>query len=168
MSAGSARFQQEMHTLYSDHHRWLLGWLRRRLGDVHQAADLSHDTFVRILTAGDVGGIREPRAFLATVAGGLVANHHRRRAIEQAYLDAIAALPMPLAPSPEERATVLETLLEIDRLLDGLPAKARRAFLLSQLEGLTYAEIAAQLGVSVSMVKQYMLRATQQCYFALT
>ncbi|WP_239796219.1 sigma factor-like helix-turn-helix DNA-binding protein [Candidatus Nitrotoga arctica] len=49
-----------------------------------------------------------------------------------------------------------------------MPPKARRAFLLAQLEGLTYAEIAQQLGVSVSMIKQYMLRATQQCYFSLS
>nr|WP_245597920.1 sigma-70 family RNA polymerase sigma factor [Ottowia thiooxydans] len=155
-------------SLYSDHHGWLQGWLRRKLGDTHQAADLSHDTFLRILTSRDVTSIREPRTFLATVAGGLVANHYRRRAIEQAYLDAISCLPEPQVPSPEHRAIVMETLLEIDRMLDGLPPKARRAFLLSQLEGLTYVEIAEQIGVSVSMVKQYMRRATQQCYFSLT
>lgn len=165
MSAGDLSF--DVRTLYCDHHGWLLGWLRRKLGDAHEAADLSHDTFVRILTSRDVAGIREPRAFLATVAGGLVANHYRRRVIEQAYLEAISLLPEPQAPSPEQRAIVMETLLEIDRMLDGLPSKARRAFLLSQLEGLTYAEIAVQLGVSLSMVKQYMRRATQQCYFSL-
>ena len=48
-------------------------------------------------------------------------------------------------------------------LLDGLPARARAAFLLSQLEGLAYADIAQRLGVSVSMVKKYMLQAMAHC-----
>src|SRR5256885_5890398 len=39
----------------------------------------------------------------------------RRRAIEQAYLDALAAMPEPVAPPPEVRLMVLETLVEIDR-----------------------------------------------------
>ena len=48
-------------------------------------------------------------------------------------------------------------------MLDGLSRKARAAFLLSQLEGLTYAEIAERLMVSVSSVKKYVARATEHC-----
>lgn len=168
MAAGDRANTQAIDGWYSQHHRWLSDWLRRRLGCTHTAADLAQDTFLRIIVSRDILGVREPRAYLATVAGGLVSNHFRRLAIERAYLAALATLPEPQVPSPETRAVVLETLIEIDRLLDGLPDKARRAFLLAQLEGLTHAEIAPILGVSVSMVKQYMLRAVRQCYFALT
>ena len=52
-----------------------------------------------------------------------------------AYLDALTSLPEPETPSPEYSAILLETLIEIDQLLDNLPLKARRAFLLAQLEG---------------------------------
>ena len=76
-----------------------------------------------------------PRAFLTTVAQRVLSNHWRREQIERAYLDALALRPEAHAPSPEERAVVLETLLEIDRLLDGLPLAAKRAFLLAQLDG---------------------------------
>ena len=55
----------------------------------------------------------------------------------------------------------LEALVEIDRLLDGLPPKVRKAFLLSQLEGLRHGEIAECLQVSVSSVRQYLARAMQ-------
>lgn len=157
-----------MTELYTDHHGWLVHWLRRKLGCRDSAADLAQDTFVRILTSRDLTGLRAPRAYLATVANGLVANHWRHQAIERAYLEILAQQEASLAPSPEERAIVLETLIEIDRMLDGLSAKARKAFLLAQLDGLTYAEIAGELGVSVSMVKKYMLQATQQCYFSLS
>ena len=151
---------QPVAELYRAHHGWLHGWLRRKLGCTHQAADLAQDTFVKALLAPSLDDIREPRAWLTTVAHGIMVNHLRRKELERAYLDAIACHPESLAPSPEERAVIIEALCEIDTLLDGLPAKVRQAFLLSQLEGLTYAEIAPCLGVSLSMVKKYMLRAT--------
>jgi RNA polymerase sigma-70 factor (ECF subfamily) len=48
-------------------------------------------------------------------------------------------------------------------MLDGLGEKAREAFLLSQLEGLTYVEIAERLGVTDRTVKRYMAAAFEQC-----
>jgi RNA polymerase sigma-70 factor (ECF subfamily) len=158
--------QQQVGELYTQHHGWLRAWLRRRLGDDFTAADLTHDAFLRVLVKDAPLAIREPRALLRTIADGLVANHYRRRQIEQAYLEALAALPEPLAPSPETRAILFETLVEIDRLLDGLPQPVRGAFLLSQLDGLRQSEIARLLGVSVPTVKRYVARALEQCCFA--
>lgn len=156
-----------LHTLYSDHHGWLHGWLCRRLGDSHEAADLAQDTFVRLIGSSEVqrgtAGIREPRSFLATIAQRVMVDHFRRQSLERAYRDALAAMPEPAEVSPETRALVFETLVEIDAMLDGLGRKAKRAFLLSQLEGLTYAQIAFELGVSTSSVKQYVAKATEHC-----
>lgn len=154
--------------LYSDHHGWLYGWLRRQLGCSFQAADIAQDAFVQVLgRPAALAQVREPRAYLTTIARRLVFDSWRRRDLEQAYLAELAALPEAFHPSPEERALVLETLLVIDRLLDGLSLRARRAFLLSQLDGLTYKEIAAELGVSASRVRQYMTQAMACCYRAL-
>lgn len=153
-----------IHSLYREHHGWLLRWLHRRLSGAEHAADLAQDTFVRLIES-RAQKLDEPRAFLVTLAKRVMLSHFRRQEVERAYLQSISGLPEPLAPSPETQAIVVETLLEIDRLLDGLPAKVRAAFLLAQLDGLTYAQIAAQLGVSLSSVKQYMARAFRQCYF---
>ncbi len=153
--------------LYRSHHSWLLGWLRRRLNGGDHAPDLAHDTFIRVMTRYDRLQFNEPRALLTTIARGLVIDHYRHTALERAYLDALAALPVDEAPSPETRLLILETLKQVDRMLDGLPVKVRRAFLLSQIDGLTYAEIAAELGVSLSSVQQYMTRAYRSCYAVL-
>ncbi len=151
-------------TLYLDHHGWLRERLQRRLGCLGQAADLAQDTFVRLLAReGELERLREPRAFLATVAQGLLANHWRRQALERAYLEALAARPEEVQPSPEAQALILETLIELDALLDRLPARVRQAFLLAQLDGLTYAVIAQRLGVSERMVKKYMAQAMLHC-----
>lgn len=149
---------------YAAHHGWLHGWLRRKLGCTDTAADLTHDTFLRLLTKNrDLAGVEQPRAFLGAIAHDLMVNHLRRQALERAYLDALASHPEAESTGPESRALIIETLLEIDAMLDGLPDKARQAFLLSQLDGLRYVEIAEHLGVSLSMVKKYMLRAMTHC-----
>lgn len=166
MAASEFTLQQQIETLYSHHHGWLRRWLNRKLGDSHQAADLAHDTFMRLLARDEALSIQEPRAFLTTVAQRVLANHWRRQQLERAYLEALAQVPEALAPSEEERAILLETLYEIDRLLDGLPPPVRRAFLMTQLEGMNHGQVAAALGVSVTTVKRYLVRAASQCYFA--
>ncbi len=168
MSSLPSSIQQQVHVLYSHHHGWLQGWLRRKLGDAHHAADLAQDTFVRILVACRaeelaLDAVREPRAYLTTVARRVLLNHYRRNSLEHAWLAALAACPQAHATSPEDRLIVLQTLHEIDAMLDALPAKARTAFLLSQLEGLSYAQIALQLDVALRTVKRYMAQAFEEC-----
>lgn len=83
--------------------------------------------------------------------------------LERAWLETLAQQPEASAISPETQAILLETIREIDAMLHGLGDKVRRAFLMSQLEGASYAEIADRLGVTVSSVKKYMARATEHC-----
>lgn len=165
MPAVEPAFHPQVHTLYSEHHGWLQGWLRKKLGNTFDAADLAQNTFLRLLTAPGPERLNEPRAYLTTIARHLLINHVRRRAIEQAYLDALAAMPEQVEPPPEVRLMLLETLVEIDRRLGTLPAQAKQAFLLAQLEGLGHAEIAAELGISVSTVKRHLAKAAMRCFF---
>lgn len=153
--------------LYNDHHHWLTGWLRRKLGCPDNAADLAQDTFIRVLSAREAPMLIEPRAFLTTVAKRVLFNFYRRQDLERAYLETLAQMPEHVAPSEEDRAIILQTLLELDQLLDGLPKQVKRAFLLAQLDGLTYAQIGAQLGISIATVKRHLTKAAMRCYFAL-
>lgn len=161
------QWREQLDQLYNNHHGWLHGWLSRKLGCHHRAADLAQDTFVRLLAREEAISLREPRAFLTTVARRVLSNHWRRERLEQAYLETLARLPQEQLPSLEERMLLLETLLEIDRRLDGLPVPVKRAFLYSQLDGLTHAQIGERLSLSISTVKRYLVRAGAQCYFAL-
>ncbi|QKY05365.1 sigma-70 family RNA polymerase sigma factor [Janthinobacterium lividum] len=151
--------RQDIATLYADHHGWLQGWLRKKLGSTACAADMAHDTFVRLLDREDAVVAREPRAFLATVAQRVLFNHYRRQKLEEAYLDVLAQLPPRHAPSPEERSLLLATVFELDRMLDGLPPPVKRAFLLRQLDELPQEDIARQLGISLATVKRHLQRA---------
>lgn len=159
-------YDQQFDALYADHNDWLQGWLRRRLGDRCTAADLAQDTFLRVWAKYQSEAIlqlHEPRAYLTTVAKRLMINYCERQSLERAFLETLAQLPEPMTPSIEEQAVVLETLHELDRLLCELPPKVRSAFLMSQLEGLTYDCIATRLQVNVRTVTRYMAQAFRQC-----
>lgn len=153
--------------LYRDHRGWLLSWLRRNVACPQRAEDLSQDTFVRLLGRDELNAPNQPRAFLAAVARGLLFDHFRRAALEQAWLDELAQLPLAEHPSPEEQHLILEDLKVIDAMLAKLSSKARAAFLYNRLDGLGHAEIAERLGVSVSRVRQYLAQGMRQCYVAL-
>lgn len=166
MSTEEYALRDQVESLYRDHHGWLRGWLRKSLGCSETAADLAQDTFVRIMQkqrADNDFTLSYPRRYLRLVAKSLMVDHFRRRAVEQAWLDALALLPEPTSISAEEQEIILETLQQLDQLLDAMPKAMRQAFLLSRLDGLTYMQIAEQLGVSLRTVKRYMQQAFIQC-----
>ncbi|KQV99284.1 sigma-70 family RNA polymerase sigma factor [Rhizobacter sp. Root1221] len=151
--------QARLHHIFREHYTWLRDKMRRHTGNPHGAEDVAAEAFLQLAEHRALEEVREPRALLATIAKRVLFETWRRRDLEQAYLQTLAAAPEPTYPSPEERALVMEALLAVDAALDSLPAKARHAFLRSQLDAVTYAEIAQELGVSASMVRQYMTRA---------
>lgn len=163
MSADDLALRCATQDLYSSHSGWLLGWLRRRLQCHSDAADLVQDTFVRVIKGRRALDIREPRQYLSTVAKGLVIDLFRRRALEQSYLQALAALPVDEYPSEETQAIILETLMEVDRMLDSLGDKVRQTFILSQFEGLSYPRIAERQGISLRTVNNHMAKAIEHC-----
>ena len=149
--------------IYEQHHSWLHGWLKGKLHNACDAADVAHDTFMRILGGCHAGQILEPRDYLATIARGLVIDRYRRSAIEQAYKQSLAERPEATAISEEDKAIIIETLVAVDKALSELGQRTRHIFMLSQIEGLTYQQIAERLQVSLTTVKKHMIRALTEC-----
>ena len=154
----------EVDLLYRSHHSWLSTWLRRRVGCHAHAADLAQDTFVRLLKARPAQPLREPRAYLSSVARGLMIDQFRRRALEQAYLESLAALPPSETPSEEQRCVILDTLERLDRLLMELKPRVRQVFMHAQLDEMSCQKIAERIGVSRATVERDLARAMAVCY----
>ncbi|OZI47966.1 sigma-70 family RNA polymerase sigma factor [Bordetella genomosp. 5] len=153
--------------LYRHHHGWLQTWLHRKLGDSSDAADLAQDTFVRLMAARRPPVLQdEPRALITHIAKGLLVDHWRRRAVQQAYIEAIAHLPQPQVPPPETGLMIVQTLVAIDAMLQRLPAATREMFLLAQLDGLTLQQISEQTGKPVITVRRHLQKALVACMTA--
>ncbi len=152
--------------IFRSDYRWLSERLRFRLGCRYNAEDVASESFLQLSTLTALETVRDSRAMLTTIANRVMYDSSRRKNLERAYVAALASAPEKVHHSPEEHHMLLEALLAIDKALEGLSDNARRAFLMSQLDGLTYAQIAGELGVSSSMVRQYMAKAMMKCYLA--
>ncbi len=167
MPTAASRPDPDLHAWYVDHGGWLLAWLKKKLGCPHNAADLAHDTFARILASRDaLAAVNEPRAYLSVTASRLIIDQARRREVEAAYLAelSLALRDQPGAPSPEQILMTSQALAQISAILDGLAERPRQAFLLHYLDGDTHAQIAAKLGVSDRMVRKYLVSALVHCH----
>ncbi|MFJ4255533.1 sigma-70 family RNA polymerase sigma factor [Pseudomonas monteilii] len=151
-------------SLYHLHHGWVRNLFRHKLGNAHDAAELAHDVFLRLLSkprtfASDA----DAKAFLGAMSRNMCVDFWRRRRVEQAWLEVMAERPEAFQPSEEHRALMLETLLQVQAMLERLPATVAEAFILAQVHGLGYRAIAEQLGVSERTVTSYMAKAMFHC-----
>ncbi|VXC77278.1 RNA polymerase subunit sigma [Pseudomonas sp. 8Z] len=166
MSSSAYATAPSLERLYCDHHGWLQAWLRGRLGRACDAADLAHDTFLRLLSGASqprFSSMLEARAYLRTIAKNLCINLWRRQEIERAWLETLETLPQEQYPSAERQAAVLQALEEISGMLQSLSAKAARAFTLAVVCQMTDDEVGAELGISGRMVRKYVAQAMLAC-----
>ena len=163
MSGADSSHRNHVNTLFRDHYPWLCTRLRRQSNDAATAEDIAAETFAQLLEAPGLTAIREPRALLTTIAQRLIYQLWRRRDLERQHLDQWQHLDQQQAISPEERVQLTQALHGLDRTLERLPGKVRATLLLSRIDGLTYPQIAAELGISQRSVSVYMTRTQALC-----
>jgi RNA polymerase sigma-19 factor, ECF subfamily len=152
-------------TLYAQHRRWLSGWLVRRTRCPDRADDLAQDAFRKLLEAPETLPIRDPRNYLATIARRILIDDLRRRDVERSYLASLAWTGQSADQlTPERIAEAVQALDAVLALLESLPSKVCRGFIMIRFEGMAYADAARVLGVSDRMVKTYVAQAYARCY----
>jgi RNA polymerase sigma factor (sigma-70 family) len=163
MSGTDLSHRNDVGGLFRAHYPWLCARLRRQLGVSSSVEDIAAETFAQLLESPGLTPIREPRALLTTIARRLIYQLWRRRDLERQHLDQLQHIDHPQALSPEERVQLTQALHGLDRTLERLPGKVRATFLLSRVDGLTYPQIAAELGISQRSVSAYMTRSQALC-----
>ncbi|HEX4971083.1 MAG TPA: sigma-70 family RNA polymerase sigma factor, partial [Steroidobacteraceae bacterium] len=120
--------------------------------------------------AADPAHIENPRAFLYATARHLVIDHHRHAqrasAHERAAQSAAAENPL-YESSPENVLLQAERFRVLAQALERMPLKRRRLVLLNRFEGLSYAEIGEQFGMSAENVRKHIERTLAECLRAL-
>lgn len=151
---------------YLDQRSVLVRSFTARTGSPQRAEDIVQDIYVRLqgLTDQAAANVRNPIAFLYRVGGNLMLDELRqtRRSTtrDQAWSDAeglvLDGISVADLPSPEDAAWARLKLDQVARALEDVPPKARLAFRLHRIEGLTHGETAARMGVSQSSVEKYL------------
>lgn len=132
--------------------------VQRIVGDRDTAEDLTQEAFMRVMHREE----RHP-GYLFRTAQNLAFDHLRAQRVRQRYAEEQWQADAEESPSLEDEAAHSEALQRQLATLATLPERARRVFLLNRLDGLTYADIAQQLGVSVSTVEKDMIRVLKAC-----
>jgi len=165
MTVPDDTLEHELSAIYLAHQPWLRNWLRKKLGSGQDgSADFAQEAFLRLVARFRRERVREPRAFLVKVASGLLADHYRRQAVEAAWRQTLALRADDVQASAEDHYRVIEALQQLLHLLERMPARDREIFLMSQIDGLSYPQIAGRLAVTVNVVQKAMTRVLAHCY----
>jgi RNA polymerase sigma factor (sigma-70 family) len=148
--------------LVATHGNQLRRFLLARVRNTADVPDLVQEVYLRMLRVPDVESIRSPEAYLFTVAIHVVHQHTLSQSTTPALVDLTRIPEMRLAPLEADPALETHALWCLEQLqvaLEELPPKARATFLLHRRDGLSLEEIGTRLGISLGMVKKYLMKA---------
>jgi len=100
--------------------------------------------------------------YIFRIAKNTLLNKIKKKINERVYLDYLLSRPEDLSNSVEKNINFFELNLEIERLINNIPEKRRKVFLLSRMEGLTYREIADKLNISVNTVNTQISKSLEE------
>lgn len=119
------------------------------------------DLFARLLRRGDVLTLENPDSYVFQAAANLSRDRTRRDVARSTDRhDDVTDLELANeAPGPEQTLASRQQLGQVLAALDALPPRTRSVVMLRRFEDLSYAQIAARLGISVSAVEKHVGRA---------
>lgn len=140
------------------HEPALTRYLARALPNAAEAADIRHDTYVKVLEAAMRARPYAPKSFLFSVARHLLADRARRTRIVaidlMEDLDSLNVLVDEL--SPEHRMSARQQLVNVSNAFNQLPRKCREVVWMKRVQNLSHKEISAHLGIAVGTVEKHI------------
>lgn len=152
--------------IYVEHRPLVFGLAYRRLGSVPEAEDVVQEAFLRFHRVSNEEAIESPRAWLASVATRLSidqlrsARVRREQPVGQSPPEALLVDPAPGVPEQAELADALS--LAFLAVLESLSPAERAVFLLRELRGYGYGEIAETVDRSEESCRQLAVRARRR------
>lgn len=147
---------------FLEHRSLLFGIAYRMLGSASDAEDIVQDAYVRWMEA-NTGDVRSPRSYLATTVTRLCIDQLRSARVQrQTYVGPWLPEVVLTAsdPDPAETVTLSESLtLAFLTVLQGLRPIERSVFLLRDVFGFEYTEIATTVGKTEVNCRQIARRA---------
>jgi RNA polymerase sigma factor (sigma-70 family) len=136
----------------------LMQYLQHNWRNKSDIADLRQDIYVQVYESALKGLPESPKAFVFTIARHLLIRRMRREQIVpfEAVSDFDALGAAIETPGPENSVIARDELRRLQGAVDRLPPRAREAFVMQQVEGLSRREIAQRMGVSEKTVKTHL------------
>lgn len=139
------------------HHEELHRFLRRRVWHAQDLDDAVQEVYLRLLRVKNSELVRNPLAYLYGVASHVVREFNLGKHHTHMVYDSEAAEALMESASPAESGGQFER--QVSEALGQLTDSRLAVLLLERRDGLTHAQIAQKLGLSVHTVKKYSVEA---------
>ena len=134
--------------------------IRNITGDSHICEDIAQDVFFTVYKK--LGSFDPDRSSLSTWLF-TIARNASINAMKKKSALTVGALPEPATHNnPSDNLANQELFAELDRVLQMLPGRQKRVFVLAELEQLSYREIAQIEGIRIGTVKSRINRAKKK------
>lgn len=155
--------------LFDHSGRRFLRYLAARLRDGTDADDLAQEAYLRLLRMDEKLIVRDPRSFALRVAANVATewgrlSRHRKEHVGSEFLEEHDSDET----GPYEQTLREQQFKSAQGALDAMTPMRRAVMLLYLRDNLTYAQIAEQVGLSVSMVGKHLSVGLQACRESLT
>jgi RNA polymerase sigma-70 factor (ECF subfamily) len=156
---GERRAADDLDRLYRTEAPRLARYFRGRMRGGDDVADLVQESFVRFVASSSGVPRERPAAFLQRIARNLLIDRTRRVANRVTHVEVADHPDLIVAPAQLLGLEAEDIRRIYAHALAQLPPKTRTAFLLHRQRGMTYAEVAVELGISIPGVQYHIAKA---------
>lgn len=156
---------KEFEHLFDQYFDSLRRFLYYKTGDIETSEDILQDTFIKLWDQRETIKKETVKSLLYTIASNLAKNHFKHQKIVFDF--ASRAQEEPKSESPQQLLEGAEFEQRLQASIADLSEANRVTFLMNRIDGLTYAEIAVRLEISVKAVEKRISNSIQQLYQSL-
>lgn len=153
---------------FAEFRQGLYRYLLRKLRNAENAEDLTQEVYLRLLRTPDRQQVRNPQAYVFGVAFHVLYEFRLSEAQNPISWD--SELAAKAGEQWSDEAVSPEAIHErqakeqwLRRVVARLSPMQEAVLLMAKRQGLSHAEIAAKLGISVGTVRKHLARAISQC-----
>ncbi|MDW5418343.1 sigma-70 family RNA polymerase sigma factor [Iodobacter sp. CM08] len=146
------RYYHDLHNLIS-----------RSIGCRDKAQDVVQEAYARVLASPHATATAGVGALLYTTAKNIVIDQYRQNNARQYDDIERMELMASSADEPERRVAGRQSMQQLIQLIETLSPRCKEAFVLYKLDGLSHAEIAAKMGISINMVEKHIINGMIIC-----
>ena len=161
--------ERALEVIFRAHYDTMCAVVRRIVFAPDVAEELVQDVFFKLWSKREqLAEIDALRTYLYRAARNTALNHLRRQKLELAHEEREAAKGEPsTSEATGDSASAVELTEAVQEAIQRLPPRCREIFLMSRDGGLTYGQIASELGISIKTVETQMGRALKSLRLSL-
>lgn len=157
LQKGNERAFEKLYRLYSVR---ILKKLIRLVKQEDIAVELLQDIFLKLWEKREsLNAEQSLRSYLFRIAENKVTDLFRRAAYDKKLLAHLISVSTELCHTTEDIIDLKDGELLLQQAINSLPPQRQKIFILCKIEGKSYEEVAALLGISAGTVNDHMVKA---------